>query len=219
MTLTDYIINDVSPISEKSKMGDIQKIFSQTTYSHIPVVREGVYIGCLAENDVHCHEATEPLDQQTHLYEGFFVRESSNWLNILEAFGQNESNIMPVLDVQNRYLGYYELKDMMTYFNQTPFLAEEGIILVLEKGIFDYSFSEISQIVESNDGKVLGAFISKFNQDMVQLSLKVGGDIGLNGLLQSFRRYGYDVISEHQEDSHLIDLRERSDYLEKYLNI
>jgi len=219
MTLTDYIINDVSPISEKSKMGDVQKLFSQTTYSHIPVMREGVYIGCLAENDVHCHEATEPLDQQTHLYEGFFVRESSNWLNILEAFGQNESNIMPVLDVQNRYLGYYELKDMMTYFNQTPFLSEEGIILVLEKGIFDYSFSEISQIVESNDGKVLGAFISKFNQDMVQLSLKVGGDVSLNGLLQSFRRYGYEVISEHQEDSYLIDLRERSDYLEKYLNI
>lgn len=93
---------------------------------------------------------------------------------------------MPVLDAQNRYLGYYELKDMMTYFNHTPFLSEEGIIMVLEKGIFDYSFSEISQIVESNDGKVLGAFISKFNQDMVQLSLKVGGDIGLNALLQSF---------------------------------
>jgi len=219
MTLTDYIINDVAPITEKSKMGDVQKLFSETTYSHIPVMREGVYIGCLEENDVHCHEASEPIDQQTHLYEGFFVRESSNWLNIIEAFGQNESNIMPVLDAQNRYLGYYELKDMMTYFNHTPFLSEEGIIMVLEKGIFDYSFSEISQIVESNDGKVLGAFISKFNQDMVQLSLKVGGDIGLNALLQSFRRYGYEVISEHQEDSYLIDLRERSDYLEKYLNI
>ncbi|MGB3775803.1 MAG: acetoin utilization protein acuB [Leeuwenhoekiella sp.] len=219
MTLTDYIINDLSPITEKSKIGDAQELFSQTTYSHIPVMREGIYIGCLAENDVHCHEASEPLDQQTHLYEGFFVRESTNWLNTLEAFGQNEANIMPVLDSQNRYLGYYELKDVMNYFNQTPFLSEEGIILILEKGIFDYSFSEISQIVESNEGKILGAFISKFDKDVVQLSLKVGGDISLNALLQAFRRYGYEIVSEHQEDSYLIDLRERSDYLEKYLNI
>ncbi|WP_031427059.1 CBS domain-containing protein [Flavimarina sp. Hel_I_48] len=219
MTLTDYIINDIAPLTEKSKMGEAQELFSQTTYSHIPVMREEVYLGCLAENDVHCHEADEHIDEQTHLYEGFFIRERSNWLNTLEAFGQNETNIMPVLDSQNRYLGYYELKDVMNYFNQTPFLSEEGTILVLEKGIFDYSFSEISQIVESNEGKILGAFISKFDQDMVQLSLKVGGDVGLNALLQSFRRYGYEVISEHQEDSYLIDLRERSDYLEKYLNI
>ncbi|HEA31292.1 MAG TPA: CBS domain-containing protein [Leeuwenhoekiella sp.] len=219
MTLTDYIINDVSPITESSKIGEAQELFSQTTYSHIPVMRDGIYIGCLAENDVHCHEAEEPLDKQTHLYEGFFVREGSNWLNTLESFGQNETNIMPVLDAQNRYLGYYELKDVMNYFNQTPFLSEEGDILVIEKGIFDYSFSEISQIVESNEGRLLGAFISKIDQDMVQISLKVGGEIGLNALLQAFRRYGYQVLSEHQEDSYLIDLRERSDYLEKYLNI
>lgn len=219
MTITDYIINDIAPIKEDDKMGDVQELFSQTTYSHIPVLREKTYVGCLAENDVHCHKAEERITEQAHLYEGFFVRNGENWLNILERFGQNETNIMPVLDIQNRYLGYYELKDVMNYFNQTPFFSEEGRILIIEKGIFDYSFSEISQIVESSEGKLLGAFISQIEQDIVQVSLKVTGEIGLNALLQAFRRYGYQVVSEHQEDSYLMDLRERSDYLEKYLNI
>ncbi len=217
--ITDYIVNDISPLDTSSKLGEAQEIFSQTTYSHIPVMQEGVYMGCLAENDVHCHESDESIAGQMHLCEGFFVREDANWLNILEVFGLNSTNLMPVLDGQNRYLGYYELKDVINYFNKTPFMSEPGGILIIEKGVHDYSFSEISQIVESNEGKMLGALVSKSENDVAQISLKVGSDTSLNAILQAFRRYGYNVISTHQEDAFLVDLRERSDYLEKYLSI
>ena len=98
-------------------------------------------------------------------------------------------------------------------------MSEPGGILIVEKGVHDYSFSEISQIVESNEGKMLGALVSKSENDVAQISLKVGSDESLNSILQAFRRYGYNVISTHQEDAFLVDLRERSDYLEKYLSI
>ena len=68
------------------------------------------------------------------------------WLDVLEAFAKNSTNIMPVLNEQKQYLGYYELKDIIGLFNETPFFFETGGILVVEKGINDYSFSEISQI-------------------------------------------------------------------------
>jgi hypothetical protein len=89
---------------------------------------------------------------------------------------------------------------------------------VIEKGINDYSFSEISQIVESNNGKLLGAFISKMKPDLVQVTLKIGST-GLNEIIQTFRRYSYVIVSGHEEDSYLESLKERSDYLNKYLNI
>ncbi len=81
-----------------------------------------------------------------------------------------------------------------------------------------YSFSEISQIVESNDAKILGAFISKMDGDVVQVTLKIG-DSGLNDVIQTFRRYSYNVISGHEEDTYIENLKERSDYLNKYLNM
>ena len=40
---------------------------------------------------------------------------------------------MPVLDKSNRYLGYYEITDIIQFFHETPFLKEDGGILVVEK--------------------------------------------------------------------------------------
>lgn len=218
MIITDYIINDITPIEETKTMGDVQAIFSQTTYSHIAIARDGIYIGSLSENDVHCYDAAEPISNCTHNYERFFVRLSTTWLDVLEAFAQNGANMMPILDEKNYYIGYYELEDVMNIFNATPFISEPGSVVIVEKGIHDYSFSEISQIVESNDGKIWGLFISKIKNDVVQISIKIGS-ANFNDVLASFRRYNYNVISSHQEDTFIQDLRERSQYLEKYLNI
>ncbi|WP_452226659.1 CBS domain-containing protein [Lacinutrix cladophorae] len=219
MNLSNYIINDIKPLTLSDSVRDLQVLFNQLTYSHIPIKNEeGVYLGCISETDVHCFESAKPVNEITYSAEGFFVREETNWLDILEAFAQNSTNIMPVLSKSNNYLGYYELKDIISLFNETPFFSEAGGILIVEKGLNDYSFSEISQIVESNDGKLLGAFISKMENDVVQITLKIG-NTGLNDIMQTFRRYSYNVVSGHEEDSYLESLKERSDYLNKYLNM
>ena len=57
------------------------------------------------------------------------------------------SNIIPVLDDQDNYLGYYELTDIISIFNETPFVGEPGGIITVAKGMSDYSFSEISQLL------------------------------------------------------------------------
>lgn len=219
MNLSDYIINDIKPLKATDKISDAQLLFNQLTYSHIPVKnQDNFYVGCILETDAHCFESTKELREYNYALEGFFVREDTNWLNILEAFAENSSNIMPVLNSKNEYLGYYELNDIIGLFNQTPFFSEAGGILIIEKGLNDYSFSEVSQIVESNNGKLLGVFISRMENDMVQLTLKISGT-ELNELIQSFRRYSYNIISGLEDDSFAETLKERSDYLKKYLDI
>jgi hypothetical protein len=89
---------------------------------------------------------------------------------------------------------------------------------VVRKGVLDYSMSQITQIVESNNGKLLGLFISESSIDSIEITLKI--TLGaMNEIIQTFRRYNYEIISEHQEDNYINNLKERSDYLDKYLNI
>ena len=78
--------------------------------------------------------------------------------------------------------------------------------------------SQVAQIIESNNAKILGLFISNVANNKVEITVKISQS-GLNEIIQAFRRYDYDIISEHQEDSYLNSLKERSDYLDKYLNI
>ena len=218
MPLSEYIINDVKPLEVTDNISEAQDVFNQLTYSHIPIQRDGIYIGCLSETDAHCFDADEPITEYLYTLEGFYVRKSTIWLDVLEAFAEKDTNIMPVLSEDNAYLGYYELHDIISLFNLTPFFSEPGGILIVEKNYNDYSFSEACQIVESNKGKLLGAFISKIKNDMVQITLKIGNS-GLNEIIQTYRRYGYNIVSGHEEDAFLQNLKERSDYLNKYLNM
>lgn len=219
MELTTYILNDIKPFINTGKIRDLKLLCNQLTYSHIPLEnKEGIFLGSFSETDIHCFDSNKTLSDYTYAIEGFFVRENTSWLDVLEAFASNNTNLMPILDEKNNYLGYYELKDIMGLFNETPFFNENGGVLVIEKGINDYSFSEISQIVESNNGKLLGALVSKMNSDIIQVTLKIGS-IGLNDVIQTFRRYSYHIISGHEEDGYIESLKERSEYLNKYLNM
>jgi hypothetical protein len=53
---------------------------------------------------------------------------------------------------------------------------------------------------------------------LIQITLKIG-NAGLNDVAQTFRRYSYNIISGHEEDTYIENLKERSEYLKKYLDI
>ena len=218
MNIAQYILNDVKPLSVSDNVREAQMVFNQLTFSHIPIMENGIYLGCMSETDTHCFDAEKSINDYRYTLEQFFVREKTNWIDVLEAFAQNSANIMPILNDKNDYIGYYELNDIIQVFNDTPFLHELGSVLIVEKGVKDYSFSEISQIVESNNGRLLGAFISNVERDMVQVTMKLNNVI-LNEVVQSFRRYSYNIVSEFAEDTYMQNLKERSEYLDKYLNI
>ncbi len=217
-TLSDYINNDFKPIDSTEAIEKIQDFFMEISFSHFPVVENGIYIGCIASEDVETFEAQKKLSDYRFTLEGFFVKTSMNWLDILEVFARNNANIVPILDENNKYIGYYEVTDIIKFLNGTPFLKEIGGIIIVEKNINEYSMSQITQIVESNNGKLLGLFISEANNEKIQITIKI--TLGsMNEIIQSFRRFNYEIVSEHNEDNYLTILKERSEYLDKYLNI
>ena len=218
MSIESYIVNDIEIRHLEDKIGDLQRLFTEINYTHLPIENDGVYLGCISETDIHSFEADKTVTQYQYTLSGFFAREDDHWLETLQTFALNQTNILPVLSHENKYLGYLELHDILNCFNETSFLNESGGIIVLEKGVRDYSFSEIGQIIESHNAALLGMFVSSKENDITQITIKLSSS-GINEILQTFRRYGYTVVSEHQEDSYNKNLEDRSKYLDKYLNM
>lgn len=218
LEITNYINNDYKAIDSLESIESVQDFFATSSFSHFPVVEEQVYIGSLAANDVETFESDKKTKNYRYALEGFYARTNMIWLDVLEIFARNQTNIVPVLDDNNKYVGYYEITDIIKFFYDTPFLKEQGGIIIVKKNSIDFSMSQVVQIVESNDGKVLGMFISETSAEMIQVTLKIALG-GMNEIIQTFRRYSYEIVSEHQEDNYLNSLKERSDYLDKYLNM
>jgi predicted transcriptional regulator len=218
MEITDYITNDFKPLAIEDSIGSVQDFFAEAAFSHFPVVEERIYIGSINAEDAETYDLDKKITDYRFNLEGFYARTTMVWLDVLEVFAQNQTNILPVLTPENQYVGYYEIQDVIRFFNDTPFLKEQGGIIIVESEILDYSMSQVAQIVESNGGKLLGSFISSATPQNVQITLKITSG-SINDIIQTFRRYGYIIISENQEDTYLESLKERSDYLDRYLNI
>lgn len=218
MEITNYITTDFKPIDSQETIAAVRDFLGDLNFSHFPIVEEGVYIGSISAEDVETFEEQKKVADYKYSLETFFIRTNAIWLEVLEVFAKNHSNLIPVLDENNKYVGYYEMEDIISFFNQTPFIKEQGAIIKVSKGILDYSMSQITQIVESNNGKLLGLFISESDINSVEVTIKISSG-AINEIIQTFRRYNYEIISEHYEDSYITNLKERSDYLDKYLNM
>jgi predicted transcriptional regulator len=218
MEITNYITTDFKAIDIQETIASVKDFFEDLTFSHFPVVEEGIYMGSISSEDLETFDNDKKIIDYRYTLASFFARTDSIWLEVLEVFAKNRTNLVPVLDEKNSYVGYYEIDDIMSFFHQTPFLKEQGRIIKVRKGILDYSMSQITQIVESNNGKLLGLFISESDVSTIEVTMKIS--LGaINEIIQSFRRYNYEIISEHQEDNYINSLKERSDYLDKYLNM
>ncbi|CAA9201765.1 hypothetical protein FLA105534_03747 [Flavobacterium bizetiae] len=216
--IINYITNDFRAIDSQETIASVQDFFADLNFSHFPVLENGIFIGSIAADDVETFDTDKKVIDYKYTLERFFARKSMLWLDVLEVFAKNHTNVVSVLDENNTYIGYYEMEDIMKFFQETPFLKEQGGIIIVQKGLLDYSMGQVTQIVESNNGKILGCFVSEADLENVQITIKIG--VGpMNEIIQTYRRYGYEIISEHQEDAYINSLKERSDYLDKYLNI
>lgn len=219
MQTADYITRDVNPLSPTDKVSKAKELFNKLTFTHLPVVDGNTFIGSIAESDIQTiDELDKPISDYNYYFQSFFVGAHITWFELLKIFALNDSSIIPVLDEDHNYMGYFELADILHIFNSTPFLNENGATLVVSKGQQDFSFSQVAQIIETNDSKLLGAFISNFEEDTVEITLKLS-EQNLNSTIQTFRRYGYNVLTNFHLDTYLNTLKERSEYLQRYLNI
>jgi len=213
----NLIKRKAAPFTFESRFEDILSFIEQNNYSHFPVVENGVYMGSISAIDV-VPSRTKTVGDYRYALQPFFIRSDANWFEVLEKFAQFDCTVLAVLNEKNHYVGYYYYPDILPYLNKTPLLKEAGFAIIVEKHYLDYSISEIAQIVESNNCKLLGIFVSSMEQETAQITIKASAG-NISEIIQTFRRFGYDIVSEHNQDTYLNELKDRSAYLDKYLNI
>lgn len=218
MEISPHILTTVPVFGLGENIEGAIQFFKETPYTHVAVTEGDVFVGLLSEVDLDIFEEGSKIGAYRLNLEWFSVAPETPWVDVMGIFTRNGANLLPVVDRDGKVLGYYHMADIVSAFIDTPFFAEPGGVLMVAKGIKDYSFSELAQIVESNNGRLLGAFITDMKNDVVQITLKIVAT-DLNDIIQTFRRYNYTILSGSDDDQFLENLKQRSDYLDKYLNV
>ncbi|QSS96229.1 acetoin utilization protein acuB [Psychroflexus sp. ALD_RP9] len=190
----------------------------EVKFSHA-IITEGNYFKGLMQAEDLKLSTPKRLAKDLPLYaEYFFASEYHTLLDVFSLFLKHESNILPVVDDKNLLIGSLEFEAILDLFNETEFVSHETDSLLLKKSTADFSYAEISQILESLNAQILGMFTCEINNNTIEFLIKLKHQ-GLNEILQTLRRYDYEILSKHEDDAYSDSLKDRSNYLTKFLNI
>lgn len=215
MFIKDYISKDFPAFNFNVSIEEASEVAKEFGYSHVFVKKKGIYLGALSQ--AFLEDSPEGnLDALAVHYERFAIREDANLLDTVKLFHTFNANIIPVISINERYLGYISSDDIFSEFSKYPVFSELGATLTVQTNSKYYSMVEVAKIIESNNAKLYGCFISAIREDNIELTLKISHD-NLSSIDETFERFGYNVIHKFYDDQKEDLMKDRFGFFQKYL--
>lgn len=215
MFIKDYISKDYPVFNTSDSIEEANDVAKEFGYSHVFIKKKGIYQGALSQQFLE--ESPEgTLVTLEHHYEKFALLEDGNILDSIKLFHTFTSNVIPIINKLEKYQGYLSCDDVFCEFAKYPLFSENGVLLVVQINNRSYSMTDVCKIVESNNGKIYGCYISAFIEDDVQITLKIRSE-NLSSIDETFERYGYNVVQKYYDDEKEELLKDRFGFFQKYM--
>lgn len=220
--LAETLISDVIPSVKSTEKG--QKALNRMDVfrvSHLPVVDNLKYLGMVSDKLIYDLDLLEkPISEELDKLNTTHVHADQHIFEVAILMYKLKLSVIAVLDTDHYYIGAITLYDLARRFARLFSLQEIGGVIVLEMNANDYSLAQISQIVESNDTKILSFFMNRITgTNNLDVILKLDKE-DLSPVIQTFVRYDYTVKAVYLDHSMLNDLyKDRYDQFMKFMNI
>lgn len=221
MTAIELMSDVLVPLELSDSVFVALRQMDENKVSHLPLVEDKRFLGLVSENDLFSVEDENlSIDDSHILPQRLFVNHHDHYYAALKTLTENKLSIVPVIDQSDLYLGSILGEDILYAAANTMSVMNPGGIIILSVKQNDFSLSEISRIIESNDCKILSTGInSDPNSNMLQITLKLN-KINIESVLQTLNRFEYTIdayFGENEKDEDL--LRDRYDSLMMYLKV
>ncbi|MCT4601951.1 MAG: CBS domain-containing protein [Marinifilum sp.] len=216
------LISDIVPVLRETDTG-IQALNWMEIFrvSHLPIVKGDEFLGLISDNDIYdLNQAEEPIGKQKLSLFSPYVMENHHIYDVIEIISRLKLTVIPVLEDEKTYVGLITLNDLMQYIERIYSVREPGGIIVLDLNSVDYSLSEISRIVESNDAKILSLYVkSATDSRKIELTIKINRS-NLTSIIQTFLRYDYTIKTTYVREDDMKDmLEDRYNSFMRFLNV
>lgn len=216
------LISDVIPSLRTSDTGQIALNWMEIfRISHLPIVNSQDFLGLISDADIYdINQPDEAIGNHKLTLFKPYVDLDTHIFDVIGMASRMNLSVVPVLDDKKHYKGVILVSDIVGYLARISGLDVPGGIIVLQVLERDYSLAQISQIVESNNARVLSSYITSRSESTgLEITLKVNAT-NLSSIIRTFERYGYDVKTWLTEDDSLDRFySDRFDMFMKYLDI
>lgn len=220
MIAEELISNEIPPLKTSDTGLKALGWMEEFKISHLPIVNHTDFLGLVSEEDIINYNAPEEaLGSYRLSLTAPFVRNNQHIYEVIKLVANLHLSVIPVLDVNQKYLGLITIRDLIQNLATLSSIKDPGGIIVLEVSERDYSLSQIAQIVESNDCKILSCYVNTI-PDSTQMNVVIKVNrTDLRNVLATFTRYNYMIKGSFMESGHNDDMRDRFDMFMNYMDM
>lgn len=202
------------------EVGSALTLMNDNQVAHLPVVHEGKLLGIVSEDDLLEAENEDlSLEALQPLFSTVAVKNNEHFLKALQLAGDNGLSLIPVVDEENQVLGVIVYGDLLRYTVDFMSLHEPGGLIVLEVDSNQYSFNDISKLVETNDAQITQLNTTNNGETgKMQVTIRINKP-EISDVVATFQRYEYNVKYYFGEELYTNELRDNYDNLMNYLQV
>ena len=186
---------------------------------HLPVISEEKFRGLVAKADLLDLSEEQAIGGDTSLILPYSIKGDEHFLTALKLAAEKEISLVPVINDQLELLGVISITELL--YRLSDFLGnnEPGGIIVLEISKRNFSFGEISRLVETNDALITQCnTFTEPETGLVIITLKIN-KIEISAIVATFQRYEYVVRYYFGEEQYANELKDNYNHLLAYLNV
>lgn len=219
MLIKDLLLEQLPQVKLSDTVDTVLQWMYHDQLHQLPVVLEGRYLGMITEAVLQEEDGAVLLNEISARFSQVVLQEQEHFLKAVGLAASTGFGVLAVTDTEGQYKGALMtgrlIQDLAGFLN----LEETGALIVLEMEPRQYSFSEISKIVETNDAQItqLNSSVNK-ETGMLQVTLKLN-KLEVSDVIATFQRYEYHVKHYFGEELYANELRDNYENLINYLNI
>lgn len=220
--IANDLISEVVPSLKTSDSGQTALNWMEIfRISHLPIVNNQDFLGLISDADIYdMNQPGEPIGNHELNLLKPYVDSGQHIFEVIGLASRLRLSVVPVLDEKKHFKGVITISDLVRHLAAMSSLDQPGGLIVLDLIERDYSMSQIAQIVEGNNVKILSMYVtSPPDSTKLEVTLKVN-TTDLVSVIKTFDRYNYQVKTWVSDNDSMDNFySERLDLLMKYLNI
>lgn len=220
MLSADLISNSIPALQLHDTVSRALQQMDDADVVHLPIVADGKYIGLADEADLLDVEDENLLLKEVDIeWPKPAVNYLEHFLTAVKIASEFKLTVVPVVKDGDEYVGIITKQQLLSTLSEYTSAAEHGGIIVLEMEPRNFSLSEISRIIETNDAKILhlNTYTDKTSGQLL-VSIKLNRN-DLQDILASLERYEYNVKHYFGDNLSEDEMRDNYEHLMNYLSI
>lgn len=196
------------------------QLMNDNQVTHLPIVDGEKFVGIISEDDLlQAENDSSPLSELQQSFSNTSVKEDEHFLKAIQLAAENGLSVVPIVSEENELAGTVAYNDLLKHASEFMSLNEPGGLLVLEMESNQYSFNEISKLVETNDAQITQLNTSNDPETgMMQVTIRINKP-EVSDIVATFQRYDYTVKYFFGEELYANEIRNNYDNLMNYLKI